>query len=110
MQWWMTKMATSISRLSRVSNSLWMTRQVNNSFVSPPCCNSSTGAGFELVDTTGTAAFKTNALPTALNLKDFNTAFVVFGNTSSGGGANGNITSIRLVDTGGTHSRLHFCR
>ena len=73
----------------------------NNSFVSPPCCNSSTGAGFELVDTTGTAAFKTNALPTALNLKDFNTAFVVFGNTSNGGGANGNITSIRVVDTGG---------
>jgi hypothetical protein len=72
----------------------------NNSFASPPCCGTPTGAAFALVDTSGTA-FKTSALPTVLNIKDFSTALVVFGDTDSGGGAIGNITSIRVVDTGG---------
>jgi len=70
----------------------------NNSFFLPTSCNCPTGAVFELVDTTGTA-FKTNALPTALTLKDFNTAVVEFGNIGSN--ATGNITSLRVLDTGG---------
>jgi hypothetical protein len=72
----------------------------NNYFASTPCCGTPTGAAFVLIDTTGTA-FKTTALPTVLNIKDFSTALVVFGDTDSGGGAIGNITSIRIVDTGG---------
>jgi hypothetical protein len=72
----------------------------NNEFLSPPCCSSSTGAAFVLEDTTGTA-FKTDALPTALTLKDFGTAIAVFGNSDGGSYAEGNITSIRVLDTGG---------
>jgi hypothetical protein len=60
---------------------------------------SAAGTGFVLIDTIGTA-FKTDALPTALNLRDFDTAFVVFG-PSNTGAAQGNITSIRVVDTAG---------
>ena len=72
----------------------------NNYFASSPCCGTPTGAAFAVIDTTGTA-FKTTGLPTVLNIKDFSTALVVFGDTDSGGGAIGNITSIRVVDTGG---------
>jgi hypothetical protein len=72
----------------------------SNYFYSPPCCNTSTAAAFELEDITGTA-FKTDALPTALTLKDFDTAFVLFGNSGGGSYAEGNITSIRVDDTGG---------
>jgi hypothetical protein len=72
----------------------------NNYFASLSCCGTPTGAAFVLLDTTGTA-FKTTALPTALNIKDFDTAEVVFGDTDSGGGAIGNITSIRVADSGG---------
>ena len=72
----------------------------NNYFASTPCCGTPTGAAFAMIDTAGTA-FKTTALPTVLNVKDFSTALVVFGDTDSGSGAIGNITSIRVVDTGG---------
>src|SRR5579862_4001774 len=52
----------------------------NNYFASSPCCGTPTGAAFAVIDTTGTA-FKTTALPTVLNIKDFSTALVVFGDT-----------------------------
>jgi hypothetical protein len=74
----------------------------NNLFVSGNCCNSPAAAAFELGDNTnGTPPFKTNALPTALNLKDFDSAIVLFGDTASGSNAQGSITSIRVVDTAG---------
>jgi len=70
-------------------------------FESAGCCNS-TGAGFILLDSTG-KAFSTDALPTALVLKDFDMGFVSIGGALSlgGSGALGSITSIRVDDTGG---------
>src|SRR5580704_30626 len=59
--------------------------------------NNSEPAGFEVYNTTGTT-FTTDALPTALKLTDFSTAYVVLG---TGNAAQGNITSIRVLDTGG---------
>ena len=67
-------------------------------FVSAPCCGTdATGAGFALTGNQTTSPFKSDALPTALTLADFNDAFVAFGT----GGATGNITSLRVDDTGG---------
>lgn len=68
-----------------------------NEFISSPCCGGdATGAGFVLIDN-NTTPFKSDALPTALTLPDFNNTFVAFGID----GAKGNITSLRVVDTGG---------
>jgi hypothetical protein len=68
-----------------------------NEFISSPCCGTdATGAGFVLIDN-NTTPFKSDALPTALTLADFNDTFVVFGTA----GAKANITSLRVVDTGG---------
>ena len=49
-----------------------------NAFGSTTCCTTSTAAGFELNDTTGTA-FKTDSLPTTLTLKDFDLAYLLLG-------------------------------
>jgi hypothetical protein len=68
-----------------------------NEFISSPCCGTdATGAGFVLIDN-NTNPFKSDALPTALTLADFNDTSVAFGTA----GAKGNITSLRVVDTGG---------
>jgi hypothetical protein len=67
-------------------------------FVSSPCCGSdATGAGFVLQGTQTVSPFKSDALPTALTLADFTDNFVAFGIH----GATGNITSLRVDDTGG---------
>jgi hypothetical protein len=67
-------------------------------FVSAPCCGTdATGAGFGLMGTQTVSPFKSDALPTALTLADFTDTFVAFGIH----GATGNITSLRVVDTGG---------
>jgi len=63
-------------------------------FISTPCC-SATGAGFVLMDNSGTA-FTTDALPTALKLASFNNNYAAFG-----AGAIGSITSVKVVNTSG---------
>jgi hypothetical protein len=69
----------------------------DNLFLSPDCC-AATAAGFVLSNS-GTPAFASNALPTKLTLADFTQAntFAAFGD----GGARGDITSIKVVNTGG---------
>jgi hypothetical protein len=68
----------------------------DNSFSTASCCDTSTGAGFALGDTTKNV-FVNNLLPKSLVLADFFDAGALFGKQDG----QGSITSIKVVNTGG---------
>jgi hypothetical protein len=67
----------------------------DNSFSTASCCDTSTGAGFGLTDTTKNI-FANDLLPKSLVLADFTNTGALFGTAGSG-----SITSIKVVNTGG---------